>query len=219
VGRVRCSIVANWLDANSHADRGWDEDDDEEDDDEDGDRRGRHERSPWRRWLEWVVVAAGALLIALVVRTFLVQAFWIPSASMEPTLREGDRVLVNKLSDDLHHGDVIVFERPDEPGEVVPAEDQIADLIKRVIGLPGDVVEARDGVVYVNGERLDEPYLAPDTPTDHLKRLEVPEGTVFVMGDNRTNSHDSRDFGPIDESSVIGRAFVRFFPLDHLGGL
>jgi signal peptidase I len=186
--------------------------------DDDG---GRHPARRWRKVVEWGLVVAGALLVALVVRTFLFQAFWIPSASMEPTLREGDRVLVNKLSydlHDLHRGDVIVFERPPEPGGAAPHDD-IADLVKRVVGLPGDVVEARDGVVHVNGERLDEPYLNPDMPTDHLARTVVPEGTVFVMGDNRTNSHDSRDFGPIDEGSVVGRAFVRFFPLDHLGGL
>ena len=211
--------MADGLDADTQADQDDDGDIDADEDVDDDPPPAQGQRSGWRRALEWGVVAAGALLVALVVRTFLVQAFWIPSASMEPTLTEGDRVLVNKLSDDLHHGDVIVFERPEEPGPAVPAEDQIADLIKRVIGLPGDVVEARDGAVFVNGERLDEPYLAPDTPTDHLNRQEVPEGTVFVMGDNRTNSHDSRDFGPIDESSVVGRAFVRFFPLDHLGGL
>jgi signal peptidase I len=159
-----------------------------------------------------------------VVRAFLFQAFWIPSASMEPTLHEGDRVLVNKLSYDLHdvhRGDVVVFKRPIEPGELIGdhPENQISDLIKRVVGLPGDTIESRDGDVYVNGERLDEPYLPADTPTEGLDRQEVPEGTVFVMGDNRTNSHDSRAFGPIDQSSIVGRAFVRFYPLDDIGGL
>jgi signal peptidase I len=179
-------------------------------------------RSPWRSAVEWALVIGGALLVALVVRTFLVQAFWIPSASMEPTLHEGDRVLVNKLSYDLHdvhHGDVIVFERPDEPDDVPHPEDEIRDLIKRVIALPGDVIEGRDGVVYLNDEPLDEPYLAPDTPTTDLPRQEIPEGKVFVMGDNRTNSHDSRRFGPVDESSIVGRAFLRIYPLDDIGGL
>jgi signal peptidase I len=182
----------------------------------------RPRRSGWRSAIEWALVIGGALLVALVVRTFLVQAFWIPSASMEPTLHEGDRVLVNKLSYDLHdvhHGDVIVFERPDEPSDVPHPEDEIPDLIKRVIGLPGDVIEARDGIVYINDERIDEPYLAPDTPTTDLPRQEVPEGKLFVMGDNRTNSHDSRRFGPIDESSIVGRAFLRIYPLDDIGGL
>jgi signal peptidase I len=183
-------------------------------------RRGR--RGGWRSILEWGLVIGGALLVALIVRTFLIQAFWIPSASMEPTLQEGDRVLVNKLSYDLHdvhRFDVIVFTRPDEPSAVPHPEDEIPDLIKRVIGLPGDTIEARDGVVYINDEPIKEPYLAPDTPTNDLPRQTVPKGHVFVMGDNRTNSHDSRRFGAIKESSIVGRAFVRIYPLDDIGGL
>jgi signal peptidase I len=195
----------------------------EPDGDDGDDRRGRRaRRRGWRSAVEWALVIGGALLVALVVRTFLVQAFWIPSASMEPTLHEGDRVLVNKLSYDLHdvrHGDVIVFERPDDPSDVPHPEDEIPDLIKRVVALPGDVIEARDGVVYLNDEPLDEPYLVPDTATNDLPRQEIPEGEVFVMGDNRTNSHDSRRFGPIDEGSIVGRAFLRIYPLDDIGGL
>jgi signal peptidase I len=202
-----------------------DETDDDADSGDEGEppaKERRARRSGWRSAVEWALVIGGALLVALVVRTFLVQAFWIPSASMEPTLHEGDRVLVNKLSYDLHdvhHGDVIVFERPDEPSDVPHPEDEIQDLIKRVIALPGDVIEARDGIVYINDEPLEESYLAPDTPTTDLPRQEIPEGKVFVMGDNRTNSHDSRRFGPVDESSIVGRAFLRIYPLDDIGGL
>jgi signal peptidase I len=188
---------------------------------EGGDGEGK-ERSAWRRWVEWGLVIGGALLVALVVRTFLIQAFWIPSASMEPTLHEGDRVLVNKLSYDLHdvhRGDVIVFERPTEPNEVAHPEDEISVLIKRVVAVPGDVIESRNDAVYVDGDRIDEPYLVPGTPTTGLQRQEVPDGKVFVMGDNRTNSHDSRAFGPIDESSIVGRAFVKIYPLNDIGGL
>ena len=148
----------------------------------------------------------GALVVALVVKTFLFQAFYIPSGSMEPTLEKGDRVLVNKLSYDLHdvnRGDIVVF----EPTRARSGTDGIKDLIKRVIGLPGDVIETRDGVVYVNGEPLDEPYLAEGTmtgdPSDGqnpaIERQTVPEGHVFVMGDNRANSADSRYRGPIPE--------------------
>jgi signal peptidase I len=214
---------------NGHGEANEGDGDDDEletaDDERDGPPPGgarRARRSGWRSVAEWALVIGGALLVALVVRTFLVQAFWIPSASMEPTLQEGDRVLVNKLSYDLHdvrHGDVIVFERPDEPSDVPHPENEIPDLIKRVIGLPGDIIEARDGVVYINDERIDEPYLAPDTPTTDLPRQEVPDGHLFVMGDNRTNSHDSRKFGAIDESSIVGRAFLRIYPLDDIGGL
>ena len=153
----------------------------------------QHERV--RSLVEWVAVIVGALVVALVVKTFLFQAFYIPSASMEPTLEKGDRVLVNKLSYDLHdvnRGDVVVFELPDDQ----IGADGIKDLIKRVIGLPGDVIETRDGVVYINDRRLDEPYLPEGTVTGDpsngnnpsIERQTVPEGTVFVMGDNRSNS-------------------------------
>lgn len=181
-----------------------------------------------RSAIEWVAVVVGALVVALVVKTFLFQAFYIPSASMEPTLEKGDRVLVNKLSYDLHdvnRGDVIVFELPAD--QVGP--DGIKDLIKRVIGLPGDTIETRDGVVYVNDRRLDEPYLADGTitgdPSDGsnpvIARQEVPEGRVFVMGDNRDNSHDSRysDRGPIPIDSIVGRAFVLVWPPGKIGAL
>ena len=181
-----------------------------------------------RSLVEWVAVIVGALVVALVVKTFLFQAFFIPSASMEPTLEEGDRVLVNKLSYDLHdirRGDIVVFELP--PDKV--GSDGIKDLIKRVIGLPGDVIETRDGVVYINDRRLDEPYLPEGTLTGDpangnnpaIERQTVPEGTVFVMGDNRDNSHDSRyaDRGPIPIESVVGRAFVLVWPPGEMGTL
>lgn len=181
-----------------------------------------------RSAIEWVAVVVGALVVALVVKTFLFQAFYIPSASMEPTLEKGDRVLVNKLSYDLHdvnRGDVVVFELPSD--QVGP--DGIKDLIKRVIGLPGDTIETRDGIVYVNDRRLDEPYLAEGTitgdPSDgsnpEIARQVVPEGRVFVMGDNRDNSHDSRysDRGPIPIDSIVGRAFVLVWPPGKMGAL
>jgi len=179
-----------------------------------------------RSAVEWVAVIVGALVVALVVKTFLFQAFYIPSGSMEPTLEKGDRVLVNKLSYDLHdvnRGDVIVFELdPDEVGT-----DGIKDLIKRVIGLPGDVIETRDGVVYINDEPLDEPYLAEGTVTGStsdgqnpsIERQTVPEGHVYVLGDNRSNSADSRYRGPIPIDSIVGRAFVLFWPPGDVGSL
>jgi signal peptidase I len=160
--------------------------------------------------IEWVAIIGGAFLAALLIKTFLLQAFFIPSASMERTLLKGDRVLVNKLSYDLHdvhRGDIVVFERP--PGE---EDQQIHDLIKRVIGLPGDTIEARDGHLYIDDKLLDEPYLKTGTVTDRLPRQTVPEGQVFVMGDNRGDSKDSRFFGPIDQSLIVGRAFIRVWP-------
>lgn len=173
-----------------------------------------------RTILEWLVVIGCGVLIAVGAREFLVQAFWIPSPSMTPTLEPGDRVLVNKLAykvHDVNHGDLVVFERPPEASN--GEDDEIKDLIKRVVAVGGDTIEAREGMVYVNGERIEEPYLVEGTPTDNLPPREIPEGMVFVMGDNRTNSEDSRVFGPIAEDTIVGRAFITVLPLSHLGWL
>ncbi len=172
-----------------------------------------------RSVVEWIAVIVGALIVALVVKTFLFQAFYIPSESMEPTLDVGDRVLVNKLSYDLHdvnRGDVVVFELPAE--EVGP--DGVKDLIKRVIGLPGEVIETRDGVIYVDDRRVEEPYLPEDGPTGPpIERQTVPDDHVFVLGDNRDNSADSRSRGPIPIDTIVGRAFVLVWPPGDIGSL
>jgi signal peptidase I len=192
--------------------------DDRDGDGGDGDAKRRRR---WRRTiLEWLGVIGGGIAIALLVEAFLIQAFWIPSPSMEPTLDVGDRVLVNKLSyklHDVHRGDVVVFERP--PGASTGEDGEIKDLIKRVIAVGGDTIEAREGYVYVNGERIDEDYLEPGTPTDNLPLKTIPDGRVFVMGDNRTNSEDSRVFGPIGEDAIVGRAFIRVLPVTDIGWL
>jgi len=198
------------------------------DPDDDGDDRDGNaedtDAKPRRRWrrtaLEWLGVIGGGIAIALLVEAFLIQAFWIPSPSMEPTLDVGDRVLVNKLSykfHDVNRGDVVVFERP--PGASTGQNGEIKDLIKRVVAVGGDTVEAKEGNVYVNGEQIDEDYLEPGTPTDNLPLTTIPEGQVFVMGDNRTNSEDSRIFGPIDEDAIVGRAFIRVLPITDIGWL
>ena len=163
-----------------------------------------------RKVTEWMLTVVGALQVAVLVQAFVIQAFYIPSLSMYPTLDKGDRVLVDKVSYRLYainRGDVVVFERP--PG--VP-DTSIKDLIKRVVGLPGDTVEGRDGGVYVNGRLLEESYLPPGTITIAFPARKVPKGEIFVMGDNRSNSSDSRVFGPIDEDLVVGRAFIRAWP-------
>jgi signal peptidase I len=169
-----------------------------------------------RNVLEWAVVLVGAVLVALVLRTSLIQAFYIPSESMETTLAINDRVLVNKISyrlHDVHRGDIVVFVRPD--GQV----GEIRDLIKRVIALPGETVEARDNELYINGQRLIEPYLDEGVVTRDFGPTVVPDGEIFVMGDNRTESYDSRLFGTISEDLVVGRAFVLFWPLNRAGPL
>jgi signal peptidase I len=189
---------------------------------------------------ETVVLVALAVLLAVVFKTFLVAAFYIPSGSMETTLNISDRVLVEKVSyrfGEVEHGDVVVFvheeasldpEGPSNPvtgffsslGQaigVVPPSDR--DFIKRVVGLPGDTINCRGGQLFRNGQRVDEPYLDQGTTTDGCKQTRVAAGELFVMGDNRANSQDSRSFGPIQESDVVGRAFVRIWPLNHIGWL
>jgi signal peptidase I len=179
-----------------------------------GEQKKRKKESGLRNAVEWVVIIGGAFLVAFVVKTFLIQAFFIPSGSMLPTLHEDDRVLVNKLSYDLHdvhRGDLVVFERPENE-----AAGQIKDLIKRVVGLPGERIESRDGDVYIDGDLLEEPYLTDGTETTGLEPQSIPEGHVFVMGDNRGDSMDSRVFHAIDEDLIVGRAFVRVWPLPDL---
>jgi signal peptidase I len=184
-----------------------------------------------RSILEIPVLVMVAVLLALGMRTFLGQAFVIPSGSMIPTLQVGDRVLVSRPSyamHDPHRGDVLVFESPEElppdtswlPGKVLRraleavglSQPRETDFIKRVIGLPGDVVEGRDGLVYINGQRLVEPYLPPGVVTSTFGPEVVPDDHLFVMGDNRGNSNDSRAIGPIPEDLVVGRAVARIWP-------
>ncbi|MEY2457342.1 MAG: signal peptidase [Acidimicrobiaceae bacterium] len=209
---------------------------DTDDDGATGARRKRRRSSSRRNTVEWVLVVAGALLVAIVIKTFLFQAFYIPSASMEPTLKVGDRVLVNKLSyrvHDVNHSDIVVFERPPTTAQQVDGCDgqpvtfpgvtggqEVKDLIKRVIALPGETVEVRAGKVFVQGVEIVEPYLKANesTPQD-FKCIKVPANDVFVMGDNRNNSMASNRFGPIKESSIVGRAFVRVWPLGSFSGL
>jgi len=171
-------------------------------------------QSGLRNVLEWIFILGGALLVAFVIKTFLLQAFYIPSLSMAPTLQINDRVLVNKVSYDLHdvhRGDLVVFKSPPNEGS------ETKDLIKRVIGLPGETVESREGRMMVNGQVLDEPYLDTDVVTGPLEKVTIPPNHVWVMGDNRSNSRDSRFFGAIPESLIIGRAFVRVWPVTAIG--
>lgn len=174
-----------------------------------------------------------AIVIAILVRTFVAQAYYIPSASMEPQLNIDDRVVVSRLAYDLHgihRGDIVVFQSPPgvEPPNSVPSDPLVrvirdvgvalgftqdhTVLIKRVIGLPGDTVEGRDGHVYVNGELLLEPYLPKGTVTSSFGPVRILPGHVWVMGDNRGDSEDSRFFGSVPAHSVVGRAVWRVWP-------
>ncbi len=183
-------------------------------------RRRRDQRGSVRGLVEWVAIVVGAVLVALLVKTYLVQAFRIPSSSMEQTLQVGDRVMVNKLSyriGDVEPGDVVVFSRPEAAGADPTAPE---DLIKRVVGVGGDTISTVDGRLVRNGAVVEEPYLQPGTQTVGIEQpVTVPEGQVWVMGDNRNNSSDSRVFGPIPESTIVGRAEVVMWPPDRFSRL
>jgi signal peptidase I len=196
----------------------------------------------FRDTVEAIVVA---LLLAFVIRAFIVQAFKIPSGSMLETLQIGDHLLVSKFAYDVRlpstifldttdgkviyktgdpdRGDIIVFKFP---------EDETKDFIKRVIGLPGDTLEIRDKVVYINGEALDEPYTRHTKYTtepirDNFGPFVVPEGQYFVMGDNREGSYDSRWWGTVKREKIVGKALVIYWSwgsltdirLDRIGTL
>lgn len=193
----------------------------------------RPHRSFWR---ELPVLILVALVIAVLIKTFAVQAFWIPSGSMQETLEIEDRVLVSKLSyrlGEIERGDVVVFDDPRgvqvresvlesiarNLAESVGLSTPKSEFIKRVIGMPGDIVEIAGGDVLINGVAIDEPYIHPDSTMFDFGPEVVPDGHYFVMGDNRNRSQDSRSFGPISEDAIVGKAFVVLWPPSHWSGL
>jgi signal peptidase I len=178
-----------------------------------GPSRTRRVSAQTRNAIEWVVVIVGAIVITVLLRTFAFQTFYIPSESMVPTLQVGDRIVVNKLADDYHLGDIVVFERPD----TWRAEHDV--LIKRVIGMPGQTIEIRENTVYIDGQQLVEPYLPDGATMADYGPFTVPADEIFVMGDNRSFSSDSRDNGPVPLDNVVGRAALRIWPLGDFGGL
>ncbi len=190
-----------------------------------GPDRGRPAKGKFREYVEAFAVA---LLIALVVRTFVIQAFKIPSSSMEDTLLVGDHIFVNKFVYGYHipytrgrvaefrkpvRGDIIVFVFPEDPSK---------DFIKRVVGIPGDIVEVRQKQLYVNGRPVEEPYtryadgpaMNPFSTRDRMPPRKVPAHQYFVMGDNRDRSYDSRFWGFVSEDAIIGKALFIYFSVD-----
>lgn len=185
-----------------------------------------NKKSIFREYAESIIVA---VILALIIRTFLVQAFKIPSGSMEDTLLIGDHLLVTKFiygtkipfTDkkilkirDPKQGDVVVFEYPEDPSK---------DFIKRVVGVPGDVVEGRDKKLFVNGKPYDNPHeihkdkeIIPkaQNPRDTFGPVKVPEGSYFVMGDNRDRSYDSRFWGFVKSPAIRGKALIKYWSWD-----
>jgi signal peptidase I len=178
-----------------------------------------------RTIVEYAVLAVVAVAVALLIQAFLVKPYRIPSESMENTLLIGDRVLVDRVSwrfSEPKRGDITVFHPPFD-GPV---------LIKRIIGMPGDEVSLSDGSVYINGLRLNEPYVrrvagrpertdpfSNGLPWALVKPYTVPPDSYFMMGDNRTDSGDSREFGPVSRGQLVGRAFGRYWPPARIGGV
>jgi signal peptidase I len=193
--------------------------------DSDGDGGARAASGKSRTVVEYAVLAVVAVAVALLIQAFLVKPYRIPSESMENTLLIGDRVLVDRISwrfSEPRRGDITVFHPPFD-GPV---------LIKRIVGMPGDEVSLSDGAVYINGLRLNEPYVRrvkgraePTEPFSNglpwalAKPYTVPPGSYFMMGDNRTDSGDSREFGPVPRRQLVGHAFARYWPLARIGGI
>lgn len=186
----------------------------------------------WQRVLkEYVEALLIAVVLAFVIRSFVVQAFKIPSGSMLQTLQIGDHLLVNKFIYGLRvpftniimvdfkapaFGDIIVFEFPEDPSK---------DFIKRVVGIPGDTIEVREGVVYRNGVKLEESYtqhtgmLTIDPRRDDMPPRTIPDGKFFVMGDNRDESYDSRFWGLVDREKILGKALIIYWSWEGLGNI
>jgi len=197
-------------------------------------RRGKKKRS---FWAELPGLLLTALVIAVLIKTFLVQPFWIPSESMLDTIHVNDRVMVNKLAfrfGEPQRGDIVVFRDPAEPEEEESIPEAVIrsvmeaigirtrghdDLIKRVIGLPGDTITISDDQVHIDGVALAEPYLDEDVVMPDAGPFTVGQDEVFVMGDNREFSFDSRRFGNIEYEALVGRAFVIIWPVSNFGGL
>lgn len=198
----------------------------------------RPRRSAWRE-LPFLLLVA--LVLAVLIKSFLVQAFYIPSASMEPTLQQGDRILVCRVClhvQDIHRGDVLVFSDPNPTGSgrgliggffhwlregVGVAQPDNPDFVKRVGALPGDTWEIREGTLYIGGQAVDRPFLSPNVDRRSFGPQTVPSGMLLMLGDNPLDSGDSRfssnegglGYVPIDK--VIGKVFVRVWPPSRMG--
>ena len=169
----------------------------------------RAKESIWKDILEAVILA---IILAAVIRIWLFEPFYIPSPSMETTLMTNDRIIVNKFIykiNEPERGDIIVFQYPLDPER---------DFVKRVIALEGETIEVRDNYVYINGKRLEEPYIQ-DTMVFNFGPVRVPKDHLFVMGDNRNNSDDSRVWGALHTKYLVGKTVFKYWPPNRIGGI
>lgn len=167
------------------------------------------ERSGFSVFIEFVVIFAVAYLLAYALQNFLFGNFEIKQHSMEPTLYEFDRVFINRMTykySNPNRGDIVILLDPTGKQD---------DFVKRVIALPGEVVSIKNGEVFVNEKKIDEPYISKDLSIENMGSIRVPSDNFFVMGDNRPVSSDSRRFGPIPKENILGKVFVVWWPLAH----
>jgi signal peptidase I len=201
-------------------------------------KRGRHAKPERPLYVELPVLLIVALTVAVVIKSFLIQPFYIPSESMLPTIHVNDRVMVSKLSyrlGDIERGDIVVFKSPfddAENGESIPQAvlrhvlealgiraASAEDFIKRVVAVGGDQIEISGNQLLINGNVVDEPYLPAGTTLRDMEAQTVPAQQVFVMGDNRPQSYDSTRFGPIPEEDIVGEAILRIWPVSRFGSV
>jgi signal peptidase I len=174
----------------------------------------RHSRQ--RSIVEWLIVLVVAVTLSFLIRTFVFQTFSIPSGSMNPTLWKGNHVMVDKLSVDfgaINIGDIVVFKAP--PGVKRDCGDNYTDLVKRVIGLPGDHLTSVGNTIYVNGKALDQKWTHYTRIGAAIGHVTVPKGQYFMMGDNHVDSCDSRSWGTVPRSDIIGKVFLKFWPFSQ----
>lgn len=170
-------------------------------------KKERKKKPLYREILESIIIA---VILALIIRTFAFEPFYIPSGSMEPTLQINDEILVNKFGYhiwELQRGDIVVFKYPEDPS---------IDYVKRLVGLPGEKVELKDSKLYVNNQEVAENYLPEGLKFNDFGPIEVPKGQFLMLGDNRNNSEDSRYWGCLPEENIVGKAMFIFWPFDHI---
>ena len=166
----------------------------------------------WKREIwEWVKILVTAAAIAFVLNTFIIANSKVPSGSMENTIMTGDRVIGSRLSylfDEPKRGDIVIFKHPTGPG------NEVTTLVKRVIGLPGETVDIKDGKVYINGEELEEPYLKEPMDPEEEFHVEVKEGCYLMLGDNRNHSADARSWSEpnVSKDEIMAKVYFRYFP-------